>query len=237
LKAQVSFDESAFQKKSDILQHPSKRVVIDLVESYQYNTVMSYPAYPYRNVNEGIILNFLKFCLTDAGLYSILSYEIREKRGLVYNIKTSNDRMRYLGLFKIAFGTSNKDVVSIVQVIQGILTGIIQNGLDAETLSFFKTSYTNHLRYRFINEDQKTTWQGDNLFYGVNVTEEKLFRAIEAIDNSDIKKIAKDIFDPLKLCIYTMGNYHDIKGLRTALQNASKELQHPKFLIDQPKAT
>lgn len=215
----IDFDESAMVTPSLTLQEPSKRVVIDLIESYQYNTVMSYLAFPYKNVQDGIVLSFLKFCLTDAGLYSILSYEIREKRGLVYSIKTSNDKMRYLGLFKIAFGTSNKDVVAIVQVVQGLLTNIIKNGMDEQTLNFFKTSYLTQLKYRFIDEDFKTSWLGDNLFYGVNIDKHTLIDTISQIDNTSIKNIAAKVFPSNKLCIYTMGKYREVKRLKSRLLN------------------
>jgi predicted Zn-dependent peptidase len=231
----INFDESSFESKSLSWQEPSKRVLVDVVESYQYNTVMSYPAFPFKNIHDGIVLNFLKFCLTDAGLYSILSYEIREKRGLVYSIKTSNDRMRYIGLFKIAFGTSNKDVVSIVKVVQDILKDLVKKGLDAETLKFFKISYLNHLKYRFINEDHRLNWYGDNLFYGVKLNEEKLFSEIAAIDNSHIKKISQYIFDPEKVCIYTMGNYHDANKLKAQLLSLNNSVQHLTNAHDAPK--
>lgn len=217
LSVVVDFDEHVYQKPSLIWQEPSKRVAIDLVESYQYNTVMSYPAFPYKNVHSGIVLNFLKFCLTDAGLYSILSYELREKRGLVYSIKTTNDRMRYLGVFRIAFGTSNKDVASIVRVVQEILADLATNGMEKDTLRFFKTSYLNHLKYRFVSEDHKTNWHGDNLFYGVKMNEKMLFDAIDGINNSEIKRVTQDVFSSQKLCIYTMGNYRDVKRLRGLL--------------------
>ncbi len=218
----VDFDEHALQRKSLLLQEPKKRIFIDVVDSFQYNTIISYPAYPFKNLHEGIILSFLKFCLTDAGLYSILSYEIREKRGLVYSIKATNDKMRYLGIFRISFGTSNKDVVSIVSVIQEMLNDLIKNGMDEETLNFYKVSYLNHLKYRFINEDHRTNWHGDNLFYGVKMSEDKLFNAIETIDNLQIKKVAKYIFESTKRCIYTMGHYTNVKKLQNDLFKLNK---------------
>lgn len=203
-KQYVNFEE---KRLGPLSQKSSIKVVNN--GTFQYNTVVLFPAYKYAEVQENMVLNFLRFCLTGAGLFSILYYEIREKMGLVYTIKLSNERNRYLGVSRLSFATSNKNVSGILRVIFDILNGLKKNGLDTKTLKYFKTSCLNHYKYKFTSEEYRASWYGDNFFYGVSMTEADMFNAIERITNDDLKRVASEVFDLDKVAIYTMGNYGD----------------------------
>jgi predicted Zn-dependent peptidase len=196
-----------------------RKVIIDIQDTVQYNSCLTFLSYPFKEYKNNIILDFVKFCLTDAGLYSVLSYAIREKRGLVYSIKASNEKMRYIGLFKIYFGTSNKNIVSILQVILDILSDIKKDGLEKDMLLFYKTSYLNHVKYKFTNEEYRATWHGDNIFYGVKLTEKEYIAHIEKITNEDIKNIFHHVFQFVNMSIYTFGKYKDTKTLQKEISN------------------
>ena len=194
------------------------RFTIVLNDTYQYNTTILFPSYKFCETNGNTILNFIKYCLTDAGLYSMLSYEIREKRGLVYGIRMSNERMRYVGLLRITFSTSNKDIINILKVIFDILETIKKNGLTKEDLKYFKDSYKNYMMYKFTNEEYRASWYGDNIFYGTKQTQEDLMNGIKTISNSDIKRIAQEVFQYSKMGLYTNGNYSNVGNLYKMLK-------------------
>jgi predicted Zn-dependent peptidase len=213
----INFDEPHLERMS-LKFKDNNNIEIIGNSTYQYNTYLSFPSYRYAQMKENVILNFIKFCLTDAGLYSLLYYEIREKRGLVYSIKISNERMRYLGLLKIKFATSNRDLQGIISVIIDLIEKIKLSGFSPSDLSYFKTSYLNHLQYKFTNEEYRASWHGDNLFYGCTYSEKKFIETIKSISNEDIRNITKHIFNFDKMSIYTMGKYHDTRRLRRNLK-------------------
>jgi predicted Zn-dependent peptidase len=213
----VDFNEPHLEKLS-LKFHEDNKISIVGNATYQYNTYLSFPSFKYALMKENVILNFIKFCLTDAGLYSLLYYEIREKRGLVYSIKITNDRMRYLGILKIRFATSNRDLIGIVTVIMDLINKIKLHGLSPSDLSYFKTSYLNHLRYKFTNEEFRASWHGDNLFYGCKYSEKKFIDTIKSIKNDDIKAVMHDVFGFDKMSVYTMGKYHEPKQLKHDLK-------------------
>ncbi len=212
----VNFHLTEFESLSRQFVH---KVLVEQQNTAQYNTCLSFTAYEFRDYKSNLVLDFVKFCLTDAGLYSVLSYAIREQRGLVYSIKASNEKMRYIGLFKIFFGTSNKDVANILTVIINILNEVKAKGFDRTILQFYKTSYLNHMKYRFTNEETRASWHGDNLFYGVQLTENEYIAQIEKISNQDIKNICAHVFNIQKMSVYTFGNYHNKKELQKKLQH------------------
>lgn len=194
------------------------RLQIELNDTYQYNTTILFPSYAFSKSKKNTILNFIKYCLTDAGLYSILSYEIREKRGLVYSIRMYNERMRYLGTLRVTFATSNKDIVSILGVILGVFNNIKKHGLSDDDLKYFKDSYKNYMMYKFTNEEYRASWHGDNLFYGSKQTQQDLMKHITNLTNDDIKKISKEVFQYDKMGFYTNGNYDNKNKIYKSLQ-------------------
>lgn len=224
-KGKTDLDLVDFYEKDmeTLSKHVIRKVIVDVQDTVQFNSCITFISYQYNDYKNNIVLDFVKFCLTGAGLYSILSYAIREKRGLVYSIKASNEKMRYLGLFKIHFGTSNKDLANILQVIVKLLNDIKKNGLGRDMLLFFKTSYLNHVKYQFTNQEYRATWHGDNIFYGVDITEKYYFEQIKNITNKDIKDVCTHVFDMTRMSIYTFGNYNNTKQLQRGLEH---ELQH-----------
>ncbi len=214
----LTFDEPGLLALSNVFQDtPKVRIVVN--NTFQFNTTILFPSYKYCDVKQNVLLNFVTFCLTDAGLYSILSYEIREKRGLVYSIKMNNERMRYLGMLRITFGTSNKDIVNILTVIMTILNDMKSNGLSRKNLQYFKDSYKSRIMYKFTNEEYRASWYGDNFFYGSKQTEGELLKSINKITNNDVKNLCKDVFDFNKMGFYSNGNYDEERNVGNEIKN------------------
>lgn len=212
----VSFNEREIAKVSKcFVKDPLKRIRIVVSDTYQFNTQLIFKGFKFGKQYENILLKFIKYCLTGAGLYSLLYYELREKRGLVYNVTLSNEAFRYIGLVKISFGTSNKDTIGIVNVVKEVLDDLKKNGLSKEQLIFFKESYVNNIKYKFIDQETRTTWYGENLFYGCKTSEKKYIDAIERISNEDLKVICNMVFDFSQMGFMSMGSYdkpNDIKN-------------------------
>ena len=205
-----------------------EKVKIVSADIHQYNTVVLLPSFKYTDMKNSTILNFLTYCLCDAGLYSILTYEMREKRGLVYHVSMDNERRRYLGVLRTSFATSNKNIISILKVMFNVINDIKYNGLTVKNLSFFKTSYINHLQYRFTNDEYRAAWTGENLFYGCVSSETELLKFVKSITNDDIKRICSEVFSYDKMGIYSTGSYDDIKQIKKDINN---------LLVDQIQST
>lgn len=198
----------------------TQNVVLSYSDSYQYTTCILFPSFTYSCRKNNVILDFIRFCLTESGLYSILYYELREKRGLVYNVKLTTDSNRYLGITRLTFATSNKDTLSILKVIFEALDDLKRYGLDKKSLKHFKTSCINHYAYKLSNEEYRTSWYGDNMFYGSMLSEKGLLDSIAKITNDDIKKIASAVFDMKKVVVYSNGKYDKNEGKEHQITNS-----------------
>lgn len=193
---------------------PIERIRIIVSETYQFNTQLVFEGFRHAKQVENICMKFVKYCLTGAGLYSLLYNELREKRGLVYNVTVSCESFRYLGLVKISFGTSNKDTVAILKVIKELMQTLAQTGFDEEQLKFYKESFINSMKYRFIDQESRAKWHGENLFYGCNISESEYLKHIMSITNNSIKSICANVFNFKRMGFMTMGPYDEPKQIK-----------------------
>ncbi len=115
----------------------------------------------------------------------------------------------------------------------GILNKLKKIGIKKSSFDYFKKGYINELKYNFTNDNFKTTFYGEALFYGVNISEAEYLRIAEKITNDDIKNIANTVFDFTKIGVLTYGEYKN----KTAMEKLITEqvgsyimLQNDKYI-------
>jgi predicted Zn-dependent peptidase len=70
------------------------------------------------------------------------------------------------------------------------------------------------MKYKFIDQETRTTWHGENLFYGCNISEKQYIDSIESITNEDLKAICQKVFDFKSMGFMTMGSYNEPKEIK-----------------------
>lgn len=185
----------------------------------QYSTYILFPSFPRSMIKENTILNFIKYCLVSSGLNSILTFQLRSKRGLIYSIHSQNETYRYLGLIRFSILTSDKKTEHILSIIFDILYQIKTIGITEKLMNYFKKGYLNEQKYALTNEEYKTISHSEALFYGSNLSDEDYIQSIKNITVDDIKNISTTIFDFSKIGILTYGVYHNKKSMKTKIVN------------------
>jgi zinc protease len=173
----------------------------------QYTTQLLFPSFPRGLVKENIVLSFVKYCLVSSGLYSILTYQLRSKRGLIYSVSSLNETYRYLGIMRIVIGTSDRNTDHICSLVFDILHKLKTKGLTQRMLNYFKRGFINEQKYALTSDDFKTVLHGESLFYDSDVSNEEYINLVKSIDNDDIKEVSRKVFDFNKIGILTYGNY------------------------------
>jgi predicted Zn-dependent peptidase len=183
----------------------------------QYTTNLIFPSFPRSMIKENIILTFMQYFLSSSGLYSILMYQLRSKRGLIYNISSMNETYRYLGIFRFVISTSDKNTYQIINIVLDILYKLSLNGLIKKVLDYYKKGFLNNQKYAFTNTEFVTALKGESLFYDSDIKYDDYIKTIKEITNDDIKEISRKIFDFSKMGILTYGNYHNIKSTNSKI--------------------
>lgn len=134
-----------------------------------------------------------------ANMSSRLFQEVREKRGLAYSIGTGIKRFKDSGAFTVHAGVDNKKVDECVKVVVEELENI-KGGPTESELRRAKDFYLGQVIMALEDVSEHMLFMGEAI-----VTLDKIMtlkekrKAIEAISASDVKSVAKDIFDLKKI--------------------------------------
>jgi len=185
----------------------------------QYSTHLLFPGYPRGMVKQNVILDFLKYCLVSAGLYSLLVYKLRSKYGYVYNISALNETYRYVGLFRIAIFSSNHNTRGILKIAFDIMNDVCAHGIHPKMFAYFKKSYINEQKYGFTSDEYRTIFHGESSFYDCDVSDETYISYVESMTNDDVRSTAREILDFSKIGIMTYGKYKNINKVEKELES------------------
>jgi zinc protease len=147
------------------------------------------------------------YILGGGGFSSRLTNEVREKRGLTYDISTELETDRKAGYVLGDVATRRGAVQQTIGVIRDTLRDYAENGPTDSELADAKTYLTGSFPLEFGSNvgiaDQLNTFQR----IGVSVDYIKKRNAlIDAITLDQIKRVAKKLFNPAKLTIVVAGS-------------------------------
>lgn len=177
----------------------------------QYTHMISFPTYPKRDHRKNVIMNFIRFAVINGSFKSRLMYILRTRLALVYHISSSNDVYRDLGILNIESSTTTNNLIKILSVLVSVVNKLQDQGLSAKELRFFKKAYLSNKRLVFANEEFRTNWHAENLFYGCNITEKEYTEYIKNITNDDIVNISREVLDFGKMGVLSFGRYNNPK--------------------------
>jgi zinc protease len=155
----------------------------------------------------------LNYILGGGSFSSRLMDEVREKRGLVYNISTDLDPF-FIGGGDItgSFGTKNETAGQALDLTRAELGKLQTAGITASELGDAKTYLTGSFALRFDTNAkiarQLLTYamQGKGLDYV-----DKRNKEVEAVTLADVNRAAKRLLDPSRLVVVMVGKPQGVK--------------------------
>lgn len=194
-----------------VVKHDSKqKIVCILFEGFAHND------------ESNIILDFVWEILT-GNVNSLLMMEMREKRGLVYGIKSFTDPYRNGGVTGITFQSSFKDISKLILYVLQVLNKIKQKGLSENILKYAKASFINKLKYKLSDPEfvyERSVWRH---YYASKLTEQNIFKKLLNISNLDIKQCCQKVFDFQKMAIVSMGDFKNTKAEEKKIEKLVKD--------------
>jgi len=153
----------------------------------------------------GFVANYI---VGGGGFASRLTDEVREKRGLTYDVSTSLESFRKAGFVLGQVATKRGSVKETIAVIRDALKDFVQNGPTDKELADAKTYLTGSFPLSFSSNlgtvDQLNTFQRIGL--DVNYVQNRNAQ-INTITLDQVKQAAKRLFDPSRLTIVVAGSY------------------------------
>lgn len=139
---------------------------------------------------------------------SHLFQEIREQRGLVYNIYSYVNCYHDAGTFGISTSTSRESIAQVLTLIREEIARIRDTGITDAELAFSKEHIKGNL---FIALEGSETRMGrlakNEIYFGAYIPLKETLREIDRINKKDVAAIAREIFDDERLVSLTvLGN-------------------------------
>lgn len=128
------------------------------------------------------------------GMSSRLFQEIREKRGMVYSVWSSNSGFTETGLFTIYAGTSPKRVKDVLAIVREQLDLVLADGLSDEELSRGKGHLTGSLVLGLEDTGSRMSRLGKGeLCHREILSPDEVVSRIRAVTHDDVKAVAERI--------------------------------------------
>jgi len=195
--------------------YPSKKCIER--DLGQVQLCISAPGYPYgsrKSTVQSIISSYLGL-----GASSKLFQEVREKRGLVYNIYTHNQNLEDFGVFNVFAGTSKE---KLIEVIENIVHEFeyLKQGIDTKELEIVKhktiglyilNSERNMHRMHHLGTSTLRTGKPESM--------EDVVSRLGSVTNEELQRVATEMFKGNKIAITALGiTENEVKDLDNLLE-------------------
>lgn len=166
-----------------------------LRDTHQAHTVMGcrLPAMPF---SERIALSLLTNVLGGPGMNSLLNTELRERRGLVYNVESSVSYWPDSTTFTVYYGCDIADNQLCNSLVNDVIRRLAEKPMTHRTLKAAARQYKGQLLIATQNvTDHVIARARARLLHGSAMTTSQIAVAIDALTPDDIMKAAKLLTD------------------------------------------
>jgi zinc protease len=146
--------------------------------------------------------------LGGSGLVSLLSDEVREKRGLSYSVYSYFLPMRQPGIFQLGLQTKNEQADEALQVLTKTLSRFIQDGPSEEELKAAKQNITGGFPLRIASNSKIVQYLSVIGFYDLPLDYlDRFSERVEAVTAAQIQDAFKRRIDPQRLVTVQVGRF------------------------------
>lgn len=159
---------------------------------------------------EMIPVRVMNFILGGGTLTSRLGKEIREERGLAYDVGSYFDRRFYSGAFVCEMQTEIKNTQKAIEIILSEIKKMREEGVKLEELKRAKKFYTGNFPLTFDSYAEKAGVLTSIHFYQLGDDYlEKFSQRVEDLTIEVINEMAKKYLDPDNLLLVIVGNIEE----------------------------
>jgi len=156
-------------------------------------------------------LSFLSVILGE-GMSSRLFIELREKRGLVYDVHTYMAQFLDAGTFNVYTGVDPRKAREAVAVIVAEMERLRAEGVSEAEVRKARELSRGRLLLRMEDTRNVSGWMGaQELLLGTVRSVDQVVAEMEAVTLDDMQRVARQIIDPAKLYLAVVGPYRSDK--------------------------
>lgn len=194
------------EKRFELYAGTQKKPAIKFVPKKTEQTHMAISLHaPHKNHADEYVVDVLSVIL-GGNMSSRLFNEVREERGLAYDIGSFVRRYQETGSFNVAAGVDHKKAKSALKVILSELERMTREPVKADELSRAQEFYLGQFELGLENSMSQMLWVGDNLVtLGRLRSPEEVVDAVRRVTRDDLLRVAGDIFKTSSLNLAMVG--------------------------------
>jgi predicted Zn-dependent peptidase len=149
------------------------------------------------------------------GMSSRLFLELRERRGLAYEIHSYTDCLLDSGVLIIYVGTEPQNADTVIEAILEELRWLKNEDVSEQELLRAKELTKGRLLLRMEDSRSVANWLGEQELLSEHIyTVDDIVSIIDAISSEDIKRVAENLFHSDKLNLAVVGSFQDGKEFK-----------------------
>lgn len=153
------------------------------------------------------------------GMSSRLFYEVRERRGLAYYVRSEMNPYTDSGYLSVSAGVNNEKAVDAIKVILDEVNKIKTEGVTEKELQQAKDNAEGAMALSLEHSDGVAMSYADSvLFHKKVLTPEEELDKIKRVTLDDISAVAKEIFANGKLNLALIGPFKDDRKFKDILK-------------------
>ena len=192
------------------------RCAVKYKSTEQAHLSVAVPGIPLNHPDRHAI-QFLSVVLGE-GMSSRLFIELREKRGLVYDVHSYAAHFLDTGAFNVYTGVDPKNAVAALIVVLAELGRLREDGPTTEELTKARELSKGRLMLRMEDTRNVSGWiGGQELLMGNVRSIEEAVAEMDAVTLEDLQRVAREIIDPSKLRLAVVGPYRSDKKFAALL--------------------
>lgn len=193
-----------------------QRIALKWKQTEQVHVALGAPSYA-QNDKRLPALRVLSAIL-GGNMSSRLFVSVREKRGLAYMVRSGVTAYQDAGNIMIHAGLDKSRINEAVTVILDELRSLCDTGVTAEELVRGKEFLVGKVALQLEDSSAIAQWYGtQQLLRGSAKTPEQVTKEIRAVTQSQIQKVAKELFPKKNLRVAIIGPYKDPKPFEKLL--------------------
>ncbi len=171
------------------------RVKVEKKETEQTHLSLGFHAFP-RNHPQVHALNLLNVIL-GGNMSSRLFEEVREQRGLAYEIGSQVKRYRDTGLFSVSAGVEHRNLLRCLKVVAQELRRLRVEPVSQKEFDLAIEYFTGNLLFSMEDTVDQMCWVGEcEMLLRRIEPAEAILAQVERVKRSDLKEVARAILRP-----------------------------------------
>ncbi|MCL4534706.1 MAG: insulinase family protein [Bacteroidetes bacterium] len=191
-------------------------LAVEARSTEQAHLCLGVPALSYQDPDR-FILDLANVILGE-GMSSRLFQQIRERRGLAYDVHSYINHYKDAGSMIVCAGVDPDRIDQTIQAILEEIEGLI-DAVGEEELSRAKEYWKGRVLLRLEDTRAYATWMGSQeLLLGRIYTLEEVMEIVDAVSAADVRRVARQLFgcQPLRLAV--VGPFNDRERFRRLIE-------------------